>query len=678
MVRSFAILCGFWLATAPFLWAQERVDLAAFDASIRPEQRRHWSFLPVKTQVVPETAHRDWSRTPIDAFVLARLEERNWKPARAAPPNALLRRIFLDLTGLPPTLAEQDAFLRDPSPQHLDKLIDELLARPTYGERWGRHWLDVVRYAESNGYERDSLKPSVWRYRDYVIKSFNDDKLYNRFIVEQLAGDELDDATADTMIATSFLRLAPWDDEPADPTVDRLDQLDDLVSTTSQAFLGLTLACARCHDHKFEPLTMHDYYRMVAVFNPLQRPGKGRADLDLPIVVNSERAAYAERERKLLAIQKRANAQRALAGLVDFASREAERLRREFPDPPRGYILQESALSVPETRLLVRGVATRPGPRVEPGVPAVLTSQQPQFLPSSKWTSQRRSSLANWIASRDNPLTARVIVNRIWQHHFGEGLVRTPSDFGKNGEKPTHPELLDYLAGRFVAEGWSIKKLHQLILRSNTYRMSKEWNAEYGAKDPENRLLWRFPYRRLEVEAIRDSVLFVSGRLNPQMYGPSVNLPIPREAIEGNSDPGTAWKTDDETAQSRRTIYATVKRSLVVPLLETLDFCDTSRSAAKRNITTVAPQALILFNGEFVNQQARFLARRLEKEAGADLGKQITLAYRLALCRLPTEREKTELTVFFHDDARGNVDLRAAREQFCRVLFNLNEFAYPD
>jgi hypothetical protein len=267
------------------------------------------------------------------------------------------------------------------------------------------------------------------------------------------------------------------------------------------------------------------------------------------------------------------------------------------------------------------------------------------------------------------------MVNRVWQFHFGEGLVRTPSDFGRNGEKPTHPELLDYLTEWFVKEGWSIKKLHLLIMASNTYRMSKSWNAEYGKVDPDNRLLWRVPYRRLEVEAIRDSVLFVSGKLNREMYGPSVNLPIPREALEGNSDPNTVWKADDEKAASRRTIYATVKRSLVAPLLESLDLCDTTRSTAKRNVTTIAPQALMLFNGAFVNQQAKYLAERLEKEAGPDVVRQIELAYRLTLCRPPSDREKKELLAF---SSRNGVNHRAAREQMCRVILNLNEFVYPD
>jgi Protein of unknown function (DUF1553)/Protein of unknown function (DUF1549) len=673
------IAFGCLFAASASLHADERIDLAALDATIKPEARKHWSFQPVKSVAIPAVKNAAWVQNPIDAFVLAKLEEKGWKPSPAADPRAIHRRVHLDLTGLPPTIAEQEAFLiaHAANPQTaLDRVIDELLKRPTYGERWGRHWLDLARYAESNGYERDGLKPSVWRYRDYVINSFNDDKPFDRFIREQLAGDELNDANEETLIATSFLRLGPWDDEPADPATDRFDQLDDMVATTSQVFLGLTLACGRCHDHKFEPLTQHDYYRMVAIFNPLRRPQNGRTDLDVPAVVGEKREALDERDIWIAALLRRGHAERILGGSgINFAGRDIDRIKQDFPDPSRGYFMRELPNKTPDTHLLIRGAATRPGPKVGPGVPTVLVDKQPTFRVASKYTSQRRLSLADWIASKDNPLTARVIVNRVWQFHFGEGLVRTPSDFGRNGDKPTHPELLDYLADWFVKEGWSLKKLHRLIMSSNTYRMSKKWNAEYGKIDPDNRLLWRVPYRRLEVEAIRDSMLFVSGRLNPEMDGPSVNLPIPREALEGNSDPNTVWKADDEKAASRRTIYATVKRSLVAPLLESLDLCDTTRSTAKRNVTTIAPQALMLFNGDFVNQQAKYLTERLEKEAGTDAAKQIDLAYRLTLCRPPKDVERNELLAFL---GRNGANPRAPREQMCRVILNLNEFVYPD
>ncbi len=525
-------------------------ELAKYDALIKPEHRRHWAFQPVKRPSVPRVRNADWARNPIDAFVLARLEARGWQPASPADARAFLRRLYLDVIGMPPTLLEQESFLHDTTPQAMDHLVQDLLSRPGYGERWGRHWLDLARYAETNGYERDATKPHVWRYRDYVIQSFNDDKPYDRSILEQLAGDELADATAETLIATGYYRLGPWDDEPADPQEDRFDQLDDMINTTSQVFLGMTLACARCHNHKFEPLTMLDYYRMAAIFNPLERPQSGRDDVDLPIGSPKQLEQIARIGRQIALLRRSLLSQAAstvslsissswmlgpaltLANESEIGIKKIRELQAQIPNLPRGYFLIEPTGTAPPTNLLLRGKASRPGPMVPPGMPTVLVSHQPDFLSPGERTSRRRLTLAQWIAGADNPLTARVIVNRVWQFHFGEGLVRTPSDFGVKGDPPTHPELLDWMADWFVREGWSLKKLHALILTSNTYRMSKQWHSEYGEKDPEDRLLWRFPYRRLEAEAIRDSVLAVSGQLNPRMYGPSMFPQVPRQALE--------------------------------------------------------------------------------------------------------------------------------------------------
>jgi hypothetical protein len=662
-----------------------------YDAKIKSADRAHWAFQPVRASNVPTVKDAAWVRTPIDAFILARLEAKGLGPAPPVGSRAILRRVYLNLTGLPPTLAEQDAFHRDPSPAALDRAIDDLLARPAYGERMARRWLDLARYAESNGYERDALKPGVWRYRDYVIAAFNADKPFDRFLREQIAGDELPDATAETVIATGFHRLGPWDDEPADPKADRFDQLDDLVSTTSQVFLGLTVACARCHDHKFEPLTMHDYYRLVAVFDPLARPRDGRTERDAWAAAGEHRAALLRRDRKIADLERLNNTLRLIAGgPANGVVAEIAALKRQTPDAPRGYFLTEDSPTPPTTHILLRGSPDRPGAKVGPGVPTVLADRQPAFLPPDEYTTRRRLSLANWIADPANPLTARVIVNRVWQWHFGDGLVRTESDFGKHGQPPTHPELLDWLADRFVRDGWSIKRLSRLILQSNVYRQSsrivdcrlpiEDSNNRQSAidnrqsEDPENQLVWHFPYRRLEVEAIRDSVLAVSGRLNREAGGPGVFLPIPKEALEGHSDPKTVWTPSDEKAASRRTVYAVVKRSLTNPLLETLDLCDTARSTAKRTTTTVAPQALTLINGEFVNEQARHLADRMEREAGPDEKKQIDFAYRLALGRPPTEKEVTLMRSFLAKSGGG----RPAREQLARVIFNLNEFVYPD
>jgi hypothetical protein len=636
-------------------------DLASYDALITPEDRGHWAFQPVKTPPVPAVKSSTWARNPIDRFVLAKQEEQDLLPAPAAEPQALVRRLFLDLTGLPPTPDECSAFLDDfaRSPDAIENLVDNLLARPAYGERWARHWLDLVRYAESNGYERDAAKPFAWRYRDYVIRSFNGDKPFERFILEQIAGDELPegDHTPENLIATGYYRLGPWDDEPADPKQDRYDQLDDLVNTTSEVFLGLTLGCARCHNHKFEPLSMHDYYRMVAIFEPLKRPADGRTERVLPL---GSAAQIAANPRKL----------------------------------EQGYFLQEPSPNAPVSHLLLRGQAVNPGPEVGPGVPAVTVASQPVFPapPAGARTSLRRLTLARWLTDPSNPLTARVIVNRVWQYHFGFGLVRTSSDFGTTGEPPTHPELLDWLARWFVDHGSRFKALHRLILASSTYRLSTRGDARQANVDPENRLLRRMPYRRLEVEVIRDAMLAASGELNRQMYGPSIYPAIPAAALAGSSDPDKIWPPFDERAASRRTIYAFVKRSLIVPMLEVLDFCDTARSAARRGITSVPTQALTLLNGDFVNLQARRLADRLERDAGLDPVAQVERAYQLSLCRSPRDFERSSMVAFLDQESRSRLaeavrvgsplTMAEARHealvQLCRAIFNTNEFVYPD
>lgn len=711
-------------------WIDQGAQWPEAETTSAPQQKPvadHWAFKPRMRELPPQVKDKSWVRNPIDTFVLAKLEARGWRPSPAAEPYQLLRRFHLDLTGLPPSVTEQDALLSNPTPKALDQVVDDLLARETYGERWARHWLDLVRYADTNGYERDAIKPHAWRYRDYVIRSLNHDKPYDRFILEQLAGDEMPDRNAETMTALGFNRLGAWDDEPADPETDRFDQLDDVVSTTSQAFLGLTLGCARCHNHKFDPLTARDYYSMVAIFNGLQRPRSGRTELDLPVGTPQELEREAARDGKIEPLKKeiadlrqnfrlaflaagqsslgpealeafrieaakRSDNQKALvakhaldlekeiagatpAGIQNEIQRlEAQigELRAATPDLPRSYFLNEPKLPA-TTHLLIRGNARAPGPEVPPAVPAVLIKSEPVF-PEPASTSMRRLTLAGWLADPENPLTARVIVNRVWQAHFGEALVRTPSDFGRIGEKPTHPELLDWLANWFVENGWSLKNLHRLIMTSNTYRMSKRSVPEYMAEDPENRLLWRSPYTRLQVEAIRDSMLAVSGKLNTTMYGPGMYPFVPRQALEGSSDPDKIWQPFDEKEASRRTIYAFIKRSMIVPMLDVLDFCDTARSSAKRTNTSVAPQALTLFNGDFVNRQARHLASRLVREAGPEPRLQIEHAYRLAFARRPSAAEVSSLLRFLDQEGGG----QGAMEQLCRVILNMNEFVYTD
>ena len=551
------------------------------------------------------------NENPIDAFIKSK--------DPPAPRRTLLRRAFLDLTGIPPSIDEQEAFLNDASPGAYERLVDRLLASPRHGERWARLWLDLVRYADSNGYERDAPKPSVWKYRDYVIHALNADKPYDRFVLEQIAGDELPDADAESIIATGFHALGPWQDEvdPLEQPQYRADELDDLVRTTAQTFLGATLGCARCHDHKHDPFTMEDYYSFVAIFEPLKRPNQGRKDRDLPVATPAQ----------------------LRGGKVDVKKL------------PRGYFCTEPSPHPPKTHLLHRGKPSARGPEMKPRVPASLVKRPPEFLPPDAYTSRRRLSLARWIASPDNPRTARVIVNRVWQHHFGRGIVATPSDFGSKGAAATHPKLLDWLAHWFTSDaGWSLKRLHRLIMTSRTYRSDRTC-------------------RRLDVEAIRDSMLAVGGRLDFRMGGPAVHFHIDAAVIEAHTDKHKAWKNAPDGEASRRTIYGFVKRTLMVPFMEVLDFCDTTRSTARRPVTTVAPQALTLFNGRFANLQAQRFARRLERECGDDADRRIDRAFRIALCRPPTDGERAAVGRFLAEE--GLV-------QTCRVILNLNEFVYVD
>jgi hypothetical protein len=710
---------------------------------------------------VPAVRDRAWVRTPIDAFLLARLEANHLHPAPPADKRTLLRRVYLDLIGLPPTPDEQKAFLADSSPEAFAKVVDALLGRPEYGERWARHWLDVVRYAETNGYERDGAKPHAWRYRDYVIEAFNRDKPYSRFLTEQLAGDEMLGSNGETQIATTFLRLGTWDDEPAEPVVDRYDQLDDVLGVTATAFLGVTLRCARCHDHKFEPFSQADYYRMLAVFEPLKRPQRDRDDLDRLVGTEAELADYQQAigrmEAEVVPVQRRLDELRAqirhqilqtaaqakneaqpdrprtalpreavAAFLAEAAkrtseqktlvkkytgqlekeihdlateeeSRERDRLEKLVtairagrpPEPPRAYIWYEDSPKAPVTRVFRRGDPARPTAEVLPGLPGVLCRRQPPPPAPTAKSTGRRLWLAHWLTQPDNPLTARVLVNRVWQHHFGKGLVGTPNDFGVMGEPPSHPELLDWLAARFVADGWRLKPLHRLIVLSNAYQTSSAQEPGLPQADKLTALFGRWRQRRLEAEAVRDSVLAVSGRLNPEPVGPSIYPPLPRAVLEGQSRPGDGWGKSDERQAARRSIYIFSKRSLAVPELDLLDAPDTTSSCEQRPVSTTAPQALTLLNGAFMQEQARHFADRLQREAGADPESLIRRAFGLALCR-PPRPEEVRLALAFlqrqqrqiEADARTTGQIatdahRRALTAFCLVLLNTNEFVYP-
>ena len=696
----------------------------------------------------------------IDELVKRALDERGLTPAPEADRRTLLRRAYLDLIGLPPTPAEADEFLNDRKPDAWARLIDKLLASPHYGERWGRHWLDVARYADSNGFEHDFDRPNAWRYRDYVIRAFNEDKPYDVFLREQIAGDELPNVTQDSLIATGFLRnYAKVGFREKDNPENRFDYLDDMLGTIGRGVLGLTVQCARCHDHKFDPISQRDYYRMqaslfgyVEVDHPLTSREtadayeKKKAEIDAR--VNAVRQSLRELERPyrdqlLPAKYKRfpQNVQDAIAtpedkrtpGQVLLASQvirtvsvspaeidrimkpqdlaqketlneEIARIEKERPEPipvamgitdgdyrftpdgpgdepAPGKGVKQAAIEgsflhtgpgryqTPPSYLLVRGDPNSKGPEMQPGFLSVITYGNPptELPPASGNTAGRRRALAEWLVSQENPLTARVIVNRIWHHHFGRGIVPTLDNFGKMGEMPSNPELLDWLAVEFVNRGWSIKQMHRLIMTSDAYkRASKFDDAGDLAKDPQDRYLWRYPMQRLDAEIIRDSILAVSGGLNAEMFGKPVFPKLQNDVLK-SMNYGIWKQSEDGPKVWRRSVYVYRKRGLPYPLLDIFDLPNQNISCGARNVSTVPTQALTLLNDEFVLRQAQLLANRLQETEPTDPAKQIELAYRLAVGRAPEDSE-----------LRVNLEFLKTRKlvDFAHVLLNLNEFLY--
>jgi hypothetical protein len=652
---------------------------------ISARDRAHWAFQPVKRPAIPKVKNQAWAANPIDAFIVAGLEAKGLSPNPPASKRELIRRLYYDLTGLPPTPAEVQAFVADPSPRAYEMLVDRLLESPHYGEKWGRHWLDLVRFAETNSYERDDPKPNAWRYRDYVIRCFNQDKPYDRFLQEQLAGDELPDSDADALIATGYYRLGIWDDEPTDRVQARYDGLDDIVATTGQVFLGLTFDCARCHDHKIDPIPQKDYYRLLSFFHNINYYHNGGPTDEAQIVTGPD-------------------GRQSWTPLVPAPKEQKRGGKRKPPDPDAILCVTEAGSQAPDTFVLLRGNPQVKGDKVEPAFPVILGGQTaviPPPPPGAR-TTGRRLVLANWITSPDNPLTARVMVNRIWQFHFGRGIVRSSNNFGTQGDKPTHPDLLDWLAAEFVgarnaerglrteevphsafrvprSEGWRLKPLHRLILMSNAYRMSSHANPQALAVDPVNDLFWRFDMRRLSAEEIRDSILTVSGMLNGKMYGPGVYVEIPKEVLAGQSMPGRGWGKSPPEEQARRSIYIHVKRSLLTPILESFDVAETDRSNPVRFATTQPTQALGMLNSDFLIQQAALFAQRLRKEAGDNEVEEVRLALRLATTRPPSEAEiqrGVRLLEAFKTEDGVPPDL--ALRYYCLLVLNLNEFVYVD
>ena len=688
---------------------------------ITEEERSRWAFQqPRKVELPSDSAN------PVDAFLDAALFEQELVAGPQVERRTLIRRVYLDLTGLPPTPEEVRAFIENDDPGAWEALVDRLLASPHYGERWGRHWLDLAHYADSGGYERDFDWPTMWRYRDYVVSAFNTDKPYDLFIREQLAGDELDPDNTEAQIATGFLRMV-LDNNIKDERT-RMDELDDNVATTSLTFLGMTVACARCHDHKFDPIPQKDYYQMQAVFYPT-------TEKDYPLVPDEEVAAHesalqvvedqqqplkdevAEIEapyraqifeerldelpsyyrqawetpaeertdgQKLNATQvavliKQIKKPVVIARLTDTESARhgelvsrIEELDQQKPEPfASARTVAEDGAEAPPSYFLHRGSPGSKGSRMEPGVLTVAASGPVEFSPPPEGatSSHRRRQFAEWIASRENPLTARVMVNRIWQHHFGEGIVRSASNFGITGEPPSHPELLDWLAVEFMDRGWSIKHVHRLLLNSKAYQRSSDDMAANTAIDPDNRQFWRMPRQRLEAEIIRDQILAVAGTLDKTMGGPAVRPFIDPSLWQSSTSRVWDGKEIGDPETLRRSIYVFSKRSIRYPMFEAFDQPDMASSCARRNTSTVAPQALLMMNNAELFAQAKIFAQRLLDEVGESPEAQVERAFELALGRPPRADETSRATAFVQESPTGLVDL-------CQTLFNLNEFVY--
>ncbi|MCY4634335.1 MAG: PSD1 and planctomycete cytochrome C domain-containing protein [Acidobacteria bacterium] len=743
-----------------------------------PGARDYWAFR--HPQQAPVPASREFDH-PVDRFLEASRKNAGLTAAPPADRLTLLRRAYLDLIGLPPTPEQVEEFLADTERGAWERLIDKLLDSPHYGERWGRHWLDVARYADTDGFEQDYVRLNMWRYRDYVIDAFNDDKPYNQFLREQIAGDELDYVTDETRIATGFLRSGPRVNfREKDNPERRHDYLDDMLATVGRGVLGMTVHCARCHDHKFDPILQKDYYSMQASIY-------GYVEIDYPLLDRDEADVYFAAMRD---VDDRQQPLRDEVDAIETPYREelrAEMIRERFPEnvqaaafkpeaertpgeqllatqvltinPPRAqvaaaltpedkarvdelnaqiaalederpptpamahivtdgdyrfapdgpgdqvigcpecrtppevdgtYLYEEGgpAYKAPPNYFLIRGDPFSPGSPMSPGfLTAATYGDPPTEIPRPDGrTSGRRLALAEWIASRDNPLTARVMVNRIWHHHFGRGIVRTLDNLGRMGDTPTHPELLDWLAVEFMDRGWSIKEMHRLLTTSEAYRMAASFPHEASEDaDPENNLLWRYRGQRLEAEILRDAIMTVSGGIDLTVGGPAIFPHIPSDILFqsdgkgfwcGSPPPGrriTAPSTGiwceepDRPEVWRRSVYVFRRRSLGFPFFDTFDLPDQNQTAAARNVSTVSTQALTLMNNPFVLNQAELFAQRLEREAPGDLDAQIDLAYLIALTRKPTDMER--------EVARG-LATEQSLVDFTHVMMNLNEFLY--
>ena len=780
----------------------------ASHAAIKPitdEQRNYWAFRKPARPQIPAVKNQSWVQTPIDAFILAKLEEKRLTPSSRADKRTLIRRVTFDLTGLPPTPEEINAFLADGSRDAYRKVVKRLLASPRYGERWAQHWLDVVRFGETNGFELDVEREQSWRYRDYVVKSLNDDKPYDRFIVEQVAGDELDPNNFDLRVATGFLRAGPQHVVAGnqDLAVNRQEWLTEVMFGVGNGIMGLTVGCARCHDHKFDPIPQADFYRLQAFFaasdnHDFKRPTKEQeqaygaavkahkaklkpildqiAEIEKPYKekltagkrtkLESQYANALAKEEKLRNEEETRLAKEAqsmlevkwdeLVAAISTEDRDKRAaLRRRMhnielyaPDTlPKALAVADTLNPIPQMNILKGGDPHRLGDEVRPRFPSVMLPKdtpaeaktEPAQIGEFKSTG-RRLALARWLTQPDNPLTARVMVNRLWHYHFGRGIVATPNDFGRNGQQPTHPELLDWLAVEFMnptwnvgdgatgrrgdganpqsaiihkqwpqSEGWSLKRMHELMVLSKAYQQSSapsSTEADAKAKvDPDNKLLWRMNRQRLDAEAIRDAVLAANGSLTEQLGGPSIKVPLEPEVYDTiftEYEPDNLWPVHPDPRQhTRRSLYLIRKRNVRLPMLVAFDAPDLMSTCGARLVSVHSLQSLTLMNSEFMLRQSRALAERLFKEIGGDERqgsvRMISRLYELALARKPRLEElrltqnflKGQAAVIRDRAARGEAVAKlkdlpkgvdeataAAWVDLCLATMNLNEFVY--
>jgi len=648
-----------------------------------------WSFARPSRPPVPSSKDT-WVRTPIDAFIASGLAEQKLTPAKDADRRTLVRRAYLDLHGLPPTSEQVDKFLANPAQDAYEKLVDELLASPRYGEKWGRHWLDLTRYGDTAGFEQDPYLLYAWRYRDYVIDSFNNDKPYDRFVKEQIAGDELYPDDPPSMSGTGFYTVGPNRDMLYKvEDINRVETLVDWVDTTSSVFLGLTVGCARCHDHKFDPIPQRDYMALQAIFQPAEKtrvflqydPARG---YDLAEVGRQVRLYEIGEQLSALPLggKERSGDGAPAAAMKPEDEQTLRGIERQLVQMFRNYKPGPFAPGIHDvgrespTKAYIPARNGRPPEEVPPGFLTALGGGSIPEPPIDATSTGRRKALANWVGNKDNPLTARVMVNRIWQYHFGKGLVATSSDLGHRGGMPSHPELLDWLTTKFVDDGWSVKKLHRLIMTSSVYRQSSEVSRDAVDRDADNVYLSHFNRRRLSPEEIRDGMLQSSGVLNLKMGGRPVVPEVAREELYGLSGNGMWVPTANQEEHTRRSIYMLARRTFHPAMFESFDAPDGIQSCSRRVESNTAPQSLTLLNGQWTVKEAGRLAEKLD--AAGDESDKIRMAWAAVYVRRPRAEEVTSAQAFLERQAAELGSKKAAAAELVRVLFNTNEFLYVD